>query len=111
VITRPETGAVHNTTATAQVLPDFVEFKVAGATAVGTEKDFYKITANAMATITATVTGGRRVRILDSGGTLLNGGIGAATWNPGFVFGTATYYIEVRGNGVVGNYTLTMTAS
>lgn len=110
VITRLETSAVHNSTATAQVLPSFRQFKVAGSTSGILEKDFYKITAPSLATVTASGVGGRIVRILSSSGALLSSGVGSTSYTPAFpLLGTSTYYVEVRANLFVGSYTLTLT--
>ncbi|HEY3492918.1 MAG TPA: S8 family serine peptidase, partial [Solirubrobacterales bacterium] len=110
VITRPETAAVHNTTATAQVLPTHNEFKVSGSIAVLGQQDYYKLTAKGGQTITARAGATRTVQILNSAGVVLAtsfGGTANYAVSP-FALGTGTYYVVVSG-GAVGNYTLTTT--
>lgn len=113
VITRPESSVAHSTTATAQVLPEFEEFKVTGTTANLLAKDFYKITVGANDTVTAAVAAGRRVKILSSSGVVLSNNLGTSTYTPGgFGFGKVSYYIEVDGLGFAAtSYTLTLTAN
>ena len=107
VVTRQETTSVHNTTGTAQVLPEFVEFKVSGDTTVFGENDYYRIQAEAGETITAGLltAPGNAVRIfgLTGYGALVN----AVAPSTGF------YYVHVRrqsGSGAA-NYSLTMTVN
>lgn len=109
-ITRPETAAVHNSTATAQVLPDFVEFKVAGTTANVAERDYYSFTAGANETITLNAGLFRTVRLLNSAGAVLVAGVGKQTYVPGgLLLGTKTYYVQVYGTLLPSSYTLTVT--
>ncbi len=113
VITRPESLVLHNTTATAQELPEFEEFKVTGTTANLAAKDYYKITVGANDTVTATVAAGRRVKILSSSGAVLANNLGTSTYTPiGFFAGKKSYFVQVDGIGFAAtNYTLTLTAN
>jgi subtilisin family serine protease len=112
VITRPETGAVHNAMGSAQVLPLHETFKISGAISGAGEQDYYKLTAKSGQTITARAGFGRTVQILNSSGTVLAtsfGGTANYTVSP-FLLGTGTYYVVVSG-GLIGSYTLTTTVN
>jgi minor extracellular serine protease Vpr len=109
VITRPETSSVHNSTATAQVLPEHEEFKISGSIAILAQQDYYKLTARSGQTITASAGKSRTAQILDSTGAVLaTSGVGPASYTaPIIILGvTRTYYVVVK-NGAVGSYTLT----
>ncbi len=113
VITRPETTSVHNSTATAQVLPKHVEFKIAGNLSTGVEQDYYKLTARSGQTVTARAGLLRTVQILSSSGAVLASSAGGtATYTvPVFPAGlTYTYYVVVK-NGGIGSYTATTTVN
>lgn len=109
MITRPETTAVHNSTATAQALPAHNEFKVSGSAASMAETDYYKLTASAGQTITAKPGFLRTARILSSTGAVLATGTLAPYTVPIFPAGTRTYYVSV--SGASGSYTLTTTVN
>ena len=109
VITRPETTATHNSTATAQELPAHKEFKVSGSAASAAETDYYKLTASAGQTITAKPGFLRTARILNSTGAVLATGTPATYTVPVFPTGTRTYYVSL--SGASGSYTLTTTVN
>jgi subtilisin family serine protease len=109
VITRPETTAVHNSTATAQELPRHTEFKVSGSAASAAETDFYKITASSGQTISAKPGFLRTARILSSTGAVLATGTPATFTVPAFPTGTRTFFVSV--SGASGSYTLTTTVN
>lgn len=107
VVTRQETTSVHNTTGTAQVLPEFIEFKVSGHTTSLGENDYYRVQADAGETITAGLLTmpGNDVRVVGQTG------FGAVVTTPPLAGGT--YYVQVRrqsGSGTA-NYSLTMIAN
>ncbi len=109
VITRPETSAVHNTTATAQALPRHVEFKVAGSSASAFETDTYSLQAQAGQTITAKPGALRTAQILNASGAVVATGTPATYTVPVTTPGTRTFYVTV--SGAVGSYTLTTTVN
>jgi subtilisin family serine protease len=114
VITRPETAAVHNSIATAQVLPRHEEFKVSGSAASAVETDYYAVTVGSAQTLTARPGLGRTARIYDAAGVLLSTGTPpfttASVTAPLLVGGaTRTYYVSV--SGASGSYTLTTTVN
>ncbi len=84
VITRPETGALHNAMGSAQVLPLHQTFKISGSISALGEQDYYKLTAKGGQTITARAGFGRTVQILNSSGTVLATSFG----------GTANYAVS-----------------
>lgn len=115
VITRPETAAVHNTTATAQVLPRHGQFKISGSAASAAEVDYYAVTLTSAQTLTVSpgILFGRTARIYDSAGTLLatgNAPFSAVTTAPLLAANaTRTYYVSI--SGASGSYTMTSTVN
>lgn len=112
VITRPETTSVHNSTATAQVLPDdFVEFKVAGSLSSGADQDYYQFKVTGSGTISLNASQ-RTLKILDSKGAVLSSGVSSTSYSPGLVLPgiTRTYYAVVSASRSLSpsSYTLTL---
>lgn len=100
VITRPETAAVHNTTAAAQALPDFKEFKVNGGLSGG-ETDYYSFYAYPGNPVTLQAAG-KTVEIRDGNNNLKASGFGSISWTvptPGGIFlpFKSKYHAVVKG--------------
>lgn len=111
ILTRPETGSFHGSTASAQVLPEFEEMRVSGAISYSGEQDYYQLTAKGGQTITLSVGFLRSVAILDSTGTVVASGPGSTSYSLGFVspFIVRTFYARVSGYSTLfPAYTLTL---
>jgi subtilisin family serine protease len=107
ILTRPETTSPHNSTATAQELPDFVEMNVAGAVGAA-ESDVYSfpILQGKMMVLTAA---GKNIVVRDPNGLLVKSGSGSVTYTTpagGWIPTSKTYYVVVSGTS--GSYTLNL---
>ena len=107
ILTRPETAGTHNSTATAQKLPEFQQMKVAGGISAAGENDYYTLSLwSGPLTVTAS---GRTIKLLDSNGNQLASAVGTLnTSTSGGFFSTAKYYIVISG-GSLSAYTMTVT--
>lgn len=109
VVTRPETTSTHNTKGSAQVLPEFVKFNVAGDTSVLGEADYYRFPVAAGETISASIVSGTAahdVQILPATGAFVLTPYGDSVST---TVGTAgNYYVRVRRqtSGATASYTL-----
>ena len=109
ILTRPETTGMHNSTATAQALPDFIEMNVAGGIASG-EVDLYKISVLPGKQIQLSASGsGKLINLLDANGVSVASGLVTVTYTvpSGGYFPTAKmYYAKVSGTN--GGYSLNL---
>jgi subtilisin family serine protease len=108
ILTRPETANVHNTTATAQPLPTFVEMKVTGAIS-GAEHDYYSFAISPGKTMVLSAPG-RALTLRDANGTIITTEIGALTYAvaPGLRGAPdKIFYVSIAGGGI-GSYTLNL---
>jgi len=107
VLTRMETSAAHASTATAQVLPEFVEMKIAGAISAA-ESDFYSFTATPGAKLSVNAIG-RSILIRDANGALIvsAGGVLLNYPLPGAGSNKLKYHVVIQSGGA-GSYTATV---
>lgn len=108
VLTRPETASTHNSTATAQALPDFLEMNVAGAVGAA-ESDYYSfgILQGKKMILSAS---NKTITVRDPNGVFVKSGSGSVTVDVppgGFIPTKKTYYAVVSGTS--GSYTLKLT--
>lgn len=109
LLTRPETASVHNSTSTAQSLPDFVEMKVTGAISSGVA-DYYSLGVRANQTLVLSAAG-KTITVRDADGASLASGVGSVSYtvpSPGiiFSFNPITHHVVVSGSN--GSYTLSL---
>jgi subtilisin family serine protease len=104
ILTRPETTGTHNSTATAQVLPRFVEMNVAGAISAA-ENDYYRFGINQGSTMVLSVPG-KTIAIRDANGAFVTSGLGSVVYTvPGLALPIEkTYYAVVS----IGNTSYTL---
>jgi hypothetical protein len=107
ILTRPETTSTHNSTATAQKLPQFVEMNVAGAIAAG-EADFYSFGILPGKTMVLSAPG-KLITIRDAAGNFVKSDVGTVTHtvpSGGLLLFEATYHAVVAGSN--GTYMLNL---
>jgi subtilisin family serine protease len=109
ILTRPETTSAHNSTATAQELPKFVEMNVAGAIASG-EVDLYRISVLQGQQIQLYASGsGKLITLLDANGAYVTSGLVTVSYtvpSGGLFPATKTYYVKMSGTN--GGYSLNL---
>ncbi|HYU31242.1 MAG TPA: S8 family serine peptidase [Thermoanaerobaculia bacterium] len=107
ILTRQETASTHNSTATAQKLPGFVEMNVAGAISAG-EQDYYSFGIMPGKTMVLAASG-KTITVRDANGTFVKSGSGSVTFTlpPGGFFPTQQTYHAVV-SGANGPYTLNL---
>ncbi len=106
LLTRPETTGTHNSVATSQKLPDFLEMKVTGAIASAVA-DFYSFKIQTGSTIVLSAAG-RIVSVRNSAGTTVATGLNTVSYTvPGIFFGPTTHHAVVSG-GLNATYTLNL---
>lgn len=106
ILTRPETTSTHNSTAAAQLLPDFVEMNVAGAISAA-ENDFYKFGINQGSTMVLSAPG-KTITIRDVNGAFVKSGAGSVSYTvPGLALPIKKTYFAVV-SGANGSYTLNL---